>query len=389
MSFFSAYIANKKSIFEPINKTTAVLSLAGKNNKEITDASTPSPSTFKSPVNEVVSKPLAGQALANEVTVTSEDALYEMVVSSVSQGKDLVLALNSNIERDGLADRVIKILDATGYSGYISGIEYNLNNSTFSLRYNYKDGKENFLLKINAVNSKVKEIASKIIKPGMSDFEKELAVHDYVVNNSVYDYKNLSTNTLPNDSFTAYGNLIKGVSVCSGYAEAVYRILNSVGVQTLIITGTANNVPHAWNIVKIDGAFYHLDATFDDPVSSSGNTLTYNYFNVSSAEISKSHVWNTSDYPKCTSSIANYFVFNKLFASNNTELSNLIKSGLLKRQAAIRVKTSSYNPSLYTSDSLYQVLKDNPAINYVDISNGFSYAYSEDSCIIEFYVNYK
>lgn len=148
--------------------------------------------------------------------------------------------------------------------------------------------------------SKAKSIISKIIKPGMTDYQKEKAIHDYIVNNTRYDTRSY----VPEESYTPYGVLINGVAVCQGYAYATALLLNMAGVKSIVVVGTAGGGPHAWNIVQINGQYYHLDTTWDDPVVLTGNNtiknvLRYNYFNLSDSEIAKDHYWERNNYPAC------------------------------------------------------------------------------------------
>jgi len=144
--------------------------------------------------------------------------------------------------------------------------------------------------------SKAKSIISKIIKPGMTDLQKEKAVHDYIVNNTRYDKINYNKGTVPDKSYSPYGVLIKGTAICEGYAKATALLLNMAGIESMVVSGGG----HAWNIVKIDGKYYHLDTTWDDPVSSSGeNILRYDYFNLSDEEIGKDHFWDKGNCPAC------------------------------------------------------------------------------------------
>lgn len=349
-----------------------------------------SPKTSSSEVNVVAVKPVSGEAAGSEaVAVSTMDSFNSLVVSRIEQGSDLTVKLQGDIQKEGIIDSVKKIMADYGYSGYISGIEYSINNSTLYVHFNYKGGKEHFLSNIGAVNSKVQAIVTAAIKPGMSEYDKELAIHDYVVNKVKYDYTNLQNNTVPDDSYTAYGALVNGTAVCQGYAEAMYRLLNKAGVKCILVSGSGNNVPHAWNMVSIGGAYYHVDTTFDDPVSSSGDVLTYNYFNLKDAEIIKDHSWDTADYPKCTSTAANYFVINKLIANNKSEFYDIVKRGLLSKLQIIRCKTAAYDPQTYTPDIISKILKDNPNINYIDTKSGFSYDYDPDSYIMDFYMKYK
>ena len=157
-----------------------------------------------------------------------------------------------------------------------------------------------------AVEKKAKEILGSIITPTMKDYEKEKAIHDYVVNNSRYDIENYNANTIPSESYSDYGVLIKGVAVCDGYAKAMFRLLNDAGVKTLYVIGTADGGGHAWNIVQLGGQYYQLDTTWDDPVSSSGNILSYKYYNVTDSVMAKDHGWDRSKYPACTATTYSY-----------------------------------------------------------------------------------
>jgi transglutaminase/protease-like cytokinesis protein 3 len=147
----------------------------------------------------------------------------------------------------------------------------------------------------------------------MSDYEKELALHDYLVNNCKYDPRVLAGN-IPDssdDTYNAYGALINGTAVCQGYADAMYRLLKAVGIENMMVLGTVSDgvqtVDHAWNIVKIGGQCYQLDSTFDDPsYKDGGSHPTHDYFNVTDDFLSRDHTWDKSKYPVCNSSEYTY-----------------------------------------------------------------------------------
>lgn len=149
---------------------------------------------------------------------------------------------------------------------------------------------------------KAYEIIKVLIKPSMSDLEKEKAIHDYVVLNTKFDYDNYSKNTAPPHDYDAYGILINGTGVCEGYAETVKLLLNMAGINCVVVSGEANNgtwQSHAWNIVKIDGKYYELDTTWDDSVPDIIGYVRYDYFNVNDSQMAKDHNWDRSKYPKC------------------------------------------------------------------------------------------
>lgn len=199
------------------------------------------------------------------------------------------------------------------YESAVGTIEPEMDGSAkMNINFKYDDTKDNLIKKNDEVNEKVTSIVSSITNSSMKDYEKELVLHDYVVNNAKYDQRaNTNIKSMPADSYTAYGILINGVGVCQGYADAMYRLLTAAGIKNTMVIGDANNgsgwVGHAWNIVEIQGMYYQLDTTWDDPVTDDGsNILSHSYFNVTDAKLSKDHRWDTSQYPKCTSTIYDY-----------------------------------------------------------------------------------
>lgn len=117
----------------------------------------------------------------------------------------------------------------------------------------------------------VKEVLQKLQLADKSDYEKIKGVHDYVINATSYD---MST-----ELNSPYYALVEGTSACQGYAVLIYKMLTELDIPCRVITGTAKGGLHAWNIVKLDGKWYNLDATWDDPVGLFGqSSMRYNYF---------------------------------------------------------------------------------------------------------------
>lgn len=168
--------------------------------------------------------------------------------------------------------------------------------------YSYPNiAREEFVKQYDELNSKADQIISSIIKPDMSDIQKEIAIHNYIVLNTKYDYDNYLHNTIPDESYTPYGVLVKGVGVCQGYAGATKLLLNKVGIECMVVRGKANGGRHAWNIVKINGEYYNLDTTWDDPAPDIAGFVRFKYFNLSDQEISKDHKLDDGqNCPQCT-----------------------------------------------------------------------------------------
>ncbi|MBJ8055655.1 S-layer homology domain-containing protein [Bacillus cereus] len=190
-----------------------------------------------------------------------------------------------------------EVANKNEYTNYNrSNISYSLSGSpgnyTFTLNITYRETKE----QTEYVMKQAKAIVSSIIQTGMDDHEKVKAVHDYVVKHVSYDtsYK----------AYTAYEALANRSAVCQGYTLLTYQLLKEAGIENHFVVGTGDGQPHAWNLVKIDNKWYHLDTTFDDPVPDEQGRVTYSYFNLSDEQIARNHEWNRGDYPQATT---NYY----------------------------------------------------------------------------------
>lgn len=198
-----------------------------------------------------------------------------------------------------------------------------------------------------------KSIVSQLTLPNMNDYEKERAVHDYIILTTSYNYDGLMKGTLPDYSYSAAGVLLYKSAVCEGYSEATKLLLNLMDIECEIVTGmTKENIPHAWNIVKLEDKWYMLDTTFDDPITFDSNgkrfeTLSYDYFNVTSSQLMKDHTWDVGKWPVAKSNTYNYYVYsNKVFNNYQTFKSYVIKEiqlGSKEFTCYLTQYTSSYD----------------------------------------------
>ena len=151
---------------------------------------------------------------------------------------------------------------------------------------------------IPSVNAKIQayNIVSSITNDYMSDRDKAKAIHDWIINNTCYDYANYLCNTIPDISYTKEGVFLNHTAVCAGYADAFSYLAKLAGLYCENVDGIATSNDgssglHEWNRVMIDGSLLYVDCTYDDPVCSDGSScLRYDYFLVSYQEISATHV---------------------------------------------------------------------------------------------------
>ncbi|WP_123039251.1 Ig-like domain-containing protein [Cohnella candidum] len=166
------------------------------------------------------------------------------------------------------------------------------NSSTYTFSFTYWESKT----QADAVEAKVNEVLGTIITAGMNDFQKEKAIHDWIETNLAYD-----TSLVQHSAYAGlFGNK---KTVCQGYALLAYKMLSKAGIENKIIEGVANKQLHTWNLVKLDGSWYHLDTTWDDPVPDVAGRIVYDYFNLTDTEIKANHTW-TKTYPAAVTEFA-------------------------------------------------------------------------------------
>ena len=150
------------------------------------------------------------------------------------------------------------------------------------------------------------QVVADVVPADGSDYEKELAVHDWMVAHSSYDSNTLSQlpdfRENPNND-NPYGFLVDGKGICLGYASTFQLFMDLLGIQCITVQGTAHGgtSDHAWNQVCLDGDWYCVDVTWDDPTTY-GTVLertAHRYFNVTSDFLQDTdHQWEASGIPE-------------------------------------------------------------------------------------------
>ena len=182
---------------------------------------------------------------------------------------------------------------------------------SFKYRY-YKDSPNlifipEYLFDKNKIREHQKAMEArveKLVRPAMklSEWEKEKYVHDFICENVHYDKLKKSY------SHEIIGPLGQGVGVCEGIAKSVKVLCDALGIWCMI--AICGNNPekgikyrHTWNIVKIGGTYYHLDATFDNTLgkhSFGAKEIRYDYFNLDDKNIFRDHEPLIAPAPACT-----------------------------------------------------------------------------------------
>ena len=135
---------------------------------------------------------------------------------------------------------------------------------------------------IEQVSRVVEKVINDRIHSNMSTRDKIKTIHDYIIDIAEYDsLKIVDINDSTYKSKTAYGVLIEGQGICSGYSDTMKIFLDKLNIVNYKIS----NDQHIWNLVLIDGEWLHLDLTWDDPISVE-NTTRDNYFLINNKTLS-------------------------------------------------------------------------------------------------------
>lgn len=162
---------------------------------------------------------------------------------------------------------------------------------------------------------------------GKSQMEKEMAIHDFILDSVRYDKLKKSY------SHEIIGPLTQGVGVCEGIAKTVKVLCDAMGVECIIALSEANpekgvRYRHTWNVLTIDGKRYHMDATFDNSLQR--GTHRYDYFNLDDRHIFLDHEALVLPVPECTEDKGYYY--RSISLTKTEDVANRVRQALRKKQ---------------------------------------------------------
>ncbi|WP_153979973.1 transglutaminase domain-containing protein [Paenibacillus xylanilyticus] len=217
---------------------------------------------------------------------TTKDLRQTLLTAMSQRTEELVFTYKGDVKglKKQLQSSIDEAMTSDPYIQYtVKSYAFNYKGSNVSaevhVNLSYRETKE----QTDYVNRKVTHVLKEIITPGMTNHEKVKAIHDWIVLHLAYDTSL--------QKYTAYDGLVTGSTVCQGYSLLAYRMLDQVGIENRIVEGTAGDQLHAWNIVKLDGKWYHMDTTWDDPTPDRKGKVSHNYYLLSDDEMARDHIW--------------------------------------------------------------------------------------------------
>lgn len=294
-----------------------------------------------------------------------EKEMYVAIDEAIKdRKKDVFLGTQKTSE---ITEKINRVITAYFYDNpeyyYISN-EYTVYTRDFKL-FAYCTVEFKYIVDIDTeIDAKNQELEAAIdkllsenVRDDMTDFEKEVAIHDALAKNVVYyDYEDIDS--IPTIKHSAYGALVEKEAVCDGYAKAFKLLLERVGIESIIANGVTDNVAHAWNIVELEGKYYNVDVTSDKLQSETGEYAIHSYFNITDEQISKTHTLNKMfNVPECSATQHYYYTQKDYYVTDEDNLYKKLYDIVLKQQDSniLEVKVSGEYSVRRIVDVLYEL----------------------------------
>ena len=302
---------------------------------------------------------------AYERLTESGKTLYVEILTIIENlGKNILVSTTSDDAIDLVFDYVLAdhpelfYVDGYHYTNYT--IDNVITKIAFTGNYLYS------AQEINRRQTKINNYVNQCLEGAPSSEDDYFAikyVYEYLIRNTEYDVD-------APDNQNICSVFINGRSVCSGYSKAMQYILNKLGIQCSLVTGTvttkkSSGVRHAWNLVLCNNTYYYVDVTWGDSSYQTGNgenadstklpAVNYDYLCVTTEEILKNHtISDRISMPECTSMKDNYYVREDEYFTT-TEL-ELVKDLFERRYADGSENVIIKCDSRYVYDVLFELL---------------------------------
>jgi hypothetical protein len=272
-------------------------------------------------------------------------------------------------------DQLLRILNYSSFTNYpqiasVVSYEYTIDNQeiVYGLWPQYDVSQQEVAAKTAQIEQAAQAVISSVITSDMTQLQQIVAIHDYLVLNCSYD-TSVETNSAPHDAYTAYGALVKQKAVCQGYAAAFQLLMQKLGIPGLVVQSTAMN--HAWNMVRYNGEWYHVDATWDDPVPDrAGVVQTYALLKSDAAMtggVNQHYSWDSAGYVAVSTQFDNVADW-----SQYRVMRTAIARGAALDTASLSGASGVYSEFIvkpYQTGTQVTVTSSNPAVASVQLVN--------------------
>lgn len=302
---------------------------------------------------------------------------YRQIVKAINDFETHVAFSEAGFNSENAQDFITLVSLSCPEYLYLGGqytVFLNDKSEVVAIDVEYTMSKEEYDAKNAEMNAKIEEIIHGMWE-GMSDYEKVQYIHDYLISNCSYSDEG-------ENSYNAYGCIVDKKAVCEGYSKAMQIICSRVGIPSVCVTGVAypswqeQGENHMWNMVLIDGNWYHTDLTWDDPMTNIGEDyIRYDYFNVSDDFIFQDHTIIPNSFiavNKAESYDANYFAKHGYLIYNADNAEDILAKSIVetanngKRFARVQcsdidtfnaVYKNIFEPDEFNTKKIFSILK--------------------------------
>ncbi len=235
------------------------------------------------------------------------------------------------------------------------------------------------------------------VTESMSDYEVTLRIYENIIKLVDYDTLGLERQKKldpqhegPDDLRSIYGVFVNKKAVCAGYAKATQYLLNRFGIECTYATSDT----HAWNLLKLEGDYYHLDTTWGDSSDTKkdkpqNDSISYDCFCITTEELSRLDSHTPEEIyplPECTATKCNYHRRHGLFFETYDfdRVRSIVCESVAAGRLDIHLKFATAAVYAQAKRELLDGSKFREAIQYANlkgtarVDTGYSYAYSDN-----------
>lgn len=194
----------------------------------------------------------------------------QSIINALENFENEVDISEYNISKDDMSGIVTDIIEENPQLFYVNR-EYKVSyseqsNEAFSIYFSFKYSDSELRIKVNDFNSRIQLITDEIMK-SETNFDKIHSCHDYIVKNYSYDETKGSSDV--------YNMLLTGQGTCMAYTGLFDYVMKQCGIEAT--TAKSEQLNHIWNVVKLDGEYYNIDVTWDDPIGGVAFSTSHKY----------------------------------------------------------------------------------------------------------------
>ncbi|MGL5259184.1 MAG: transglutaminase domain-containing protein [Lachnospiraceae bacterium] len=326
----------------------------------------------------------------SKLNIEEQNVYAELYFATVNYLDEIIVSTLNTELLDKVFQYVFMDHPEIFYTNGYTVTKYSVKDEIQELGYkaSYIYSEEEKIEREKKISEQVNQILNNVPQ-GSSDYEKVKYVYETIILSTEYvldapDNQNICSIFLTKQS------------VCQGYAKATQYLLNRMGVSTIIVSGEVNGEGHAWNIVLVEGKYYHVDTTWGDAyflfedesyANNQNNSINYDYLCVTTSQILKTHKMDEIiEIPFCDALESNYYVKEGVYfeSFDKEKIKEVFEASYEKGNDSVSFKCA--NTTVYQEITNYLLTQEH-IFSYIKNSGGtISYLNSEIQLSITFWL---